>query len=188
MNLDGIANLVRVTPAAGTSVEEVQRALFGDPGIASVQPDDAMVDVFRGVVDEYLGILAIAQLVGFALAVAIAFNAATISYDERLREHATMFAFGTSVRRVVGLTIAEHAFIGVLATLIGLGLGRLLLGWLIVSVLPTTFPDFGFVLSLAPMTVLLAIGCGVVAVGLAPILGRRRLTRMDVPGALRLVE
>ena len=188
MNLDGIANLVRVTPAAGTSVEEVQRALFGDPGIASVQPDDAMVDVFRGVVDEYLGILAIAQLVGLALAVAIAFNAAAISYDERLREHATMFAFGTRVRRVVGLTIAEHAFVGVLATLIGLGLGRLLLGWLIASVLPTTFPEFGFVLALAPITVLLAVGCGVVAVGLAPVLGLRRLLRMDVPGALRLVE
>ena len=188
MNLDGIANLVRIVPAAGSSVEEVQRALFGDPGIASVQPDDAMVDVFRGVVDEYLGILAIAQLVALALAVAIAFNSATISYDERLREHATMFAFGARVRRVIALAMVEHTVIGLLATLLGLGLGRLLLGWLIASVLPTTFPDFGFVLALAPITILLAVGCGVVAVGLAPVLGLRRLMRMDVPGALRLVE
>jgi putative ABC transport system permease protein len=188
MNLEGIANLVRLTPARGASVEAVQRALFGEPGIASVQPDDAMVDVFRGVVDEYLGILAIAQLVGLALAVAIAFNSATISYDERVREHATMFAFGTPVRRVVALSVVEHALIGLVATVIGLALGRLLLGWLIASVLPTTFPDFGFVLELAPGTALLAVACGVVAVGLAPVLGLRRLVRMDVPGALRLVE
>lgn len=188
MNLDGVANLVRVTPAAGSSVEAVQRALFGSVGVASVQPDGAMVDVFRGVVDEFLGILAIAQVVGLALAVAIAFNAATISYDERVREHATMFAFGTPVRRVLALTMVEHALIGVLATLIGLATGRLLLGWLIASVLPTTFPEFGFVLALAPITILLAGACGVAAVGLAPLLGLRRLVRMDVPGALRLVE
>ncbi|HSL34516.1 MAG TPA: ABC transporter permease [Candidatus Limnocylindrales bacterium] len=188
MNLADVANTVSVVPANGSSVDDVERALFRTPGVASVQPDDALVDVFRGVVEEYVGILAIAEVVAVALAVAIAFNSASISFDERVREHATMFAFGTPVSRVVGLVVAELTIIGVLATALGLVLGRLLMQWLLDSVLPTTFPEFGFVLTLAPTTIIAAVAAGVVAVGLAPILGAPRLARMDVPAALRLVE
>jgi putative ABC transport system permease protein len=188
MNLAGAVNVVHVVPADGVTPEAVERAIFGTRGVASVQPDLALVDVFRGVIDEYVGILAIAQLVAVTLAVAIAFNSASISFDERVREHATMFAFGTPVHRVLGLVVVELAIIGAFATVLGIGVGRALLQWLLVSVLPTTFPDFGFVLTLAPITILLAVVAGVVAVGLAPLLGTRRLARMDVPAALRLVE
>ena len=188
MNLAGFANVVTVLPASGSPLTDVERSLFHTEGVASVQPDGALVDVFRGVVDEYIGILAIAELIAVALAVAIAFNSASISFDERVREHATMFAFGTPVSRVLALAVAELTIIGILATALGLGGGRLLMLWLMESVLPTTFPDFGFVLTLAPVTILIAFVAGVVAVGLAPLLGTRRLIRMDVPAALRLVE
>ena len=49
--------------------------------------------------------------------------------DEPRREHATMFAFGVPVRRVIALSIQESLIIGILGTLIGIGVGFLLLNW-----------------------------------------------------------
>ena len=156
--------------------------------MASVWAVGALADVIRNLVEEFLDILAIAQLAALAVAVAIAVNSSTIGFDERAREHATMIAFGTRVRTILGIAIAEHVLIGVLGTCLGLVTGRLILQWLFEAVLPTTFPDIGFTLDLATGTVHAAVAAGVVAVGLAPLLGIRKLTGMNVPATLRVVE
>jgi putative ABC transport system permease protein len=186
--LGGLANVAYVVPAPDTTDDEVTRVLFGEPGVASVSAVGALATVFRDLVAEYLDILAIAQLAALALAVAIAFNSSTIGFDERAREHATMVAFGTPVRSILGIAVVEHLLIGVLGTCIGLVAGRLLLQWLFESILPTTFPNIGFTLDLAAVTALAAAGAGVAAVALAPLLGIRKLIRMDVPATLRVVE
>ncbi|HEY5155526.1 MAG TPA: ABC transporter permease, partial [Acidimicrobiales bacterium] len=101
---------------------------------------------------------------------------------------ATLFAFGMSWRRVLGLEMAEGLLVGLLATAVGLALGLVLNRWIIASTWSTTMPDVGLDIVVTPSTVLTAVALGVIAVAVAPLLTVRRLRRMDIPGTLRVVE
>ena len=188
MNLEGLTNLVVVDPAPGTSVTQAQRMLFGQPGVASVQPVSAFIDSIRDALEDVLAILVVVEGAVLLLALLIAFNSASINADERAREHATMFAFGLRLRTVLRMATTEGAVIGILGTAAGLAAGWVLLGWLVRSLLPETLPDIGIVTFLAPSTVLTAVGLGVLAVALAPLLTSRKLRRMDIPSTLRVME
>jgi putative ABC transport system permease protein len=188
MHLEGLTNLVVVDPAPGTSVTEAQRMLFGQPGVASVQPVSAFIDSIRDAIEDVLAILVVVEGAVLLLALLIAFNSASINADERARENATMFAFGLRLRTVLRMATVEGAVIGVLGTAAGLAAGWVLLGWLVRSLLPETLPDVGIVTFLAPSTVLTAVGLGVLAVALAPLLTSRKLRRMDIPSTLRVME
>ena len=118
----------------------------------------------------------------------IAFNATSISTDERRRETATMFAFGVPVRGAVRIAIAENIVIGALATVLGLLGGMLLVRWMINTTLPDTFPEFGVTPSLGAGSIFITLVAGIGAVTLAPLMTARRLRRMDVPATLRVVE
>jgi putative ABC transport system permease protein len=122
------------------------------------------------------------------LALLIAFNSTSINADERVREHATMFAFGLPVRSALAMSVAESLIKGILATLLGLGLGLALIGWVFYAFLPEVAPELGGTISLSTATYTAAVLVGVVASALAPLLTARRLRRMDVPSSLRLVE
>ncbi len=188
MNLAGIVNRVSVEPAPGVSADRVQRALFRLPGVVSVQPVSAFTDAVREGLSRRLEILYVIEAAVLILALLIAFNSATINLDERRREHATMFAFGLPVRAVVAVQVAEGLLVGLLGTAAGLGLGRLLLGWMIDSIVSTVIPDIGIVTFVSLRTVATALALGVAAVSLAPLLLLRRLRRMDLPSTLRVVE
>jgi putative ABC transport system permease protein len=188
MNLEGLTNLVVADPARGTSVDEAKRALFGQPGVASVQLVSAFVDSIRDALEEVLAVLVVVEGAVLLLALLIAFNSASINADERAREHATMFAFGLRLRTVLRMATTEGAVIGVLGTAAGVAAGWVLLGWLVQSLLPETLPEIGVTTFLAPNTVLTAVGLGVVAVALAPLLTSRKLRRMDIPSTLRVME
>ncbi len=188
MNLDGIVNAAQVAPVEGATHEDLQRSLFGLQGVAAVVPAGAFIEAVRSGFQQIMGVLQLVEVVALVLAVLIAFNSSSISSDERAREHATMVAFGVAPRTVVGLTMVESALVGAVATVIGLGLGAALLGWLIHVLLPSTLPDVQLDLAISPRTFLLAAGMGVVAVGLAPLLTLRRVRRMSVPDTLRAVE
>jgi putative ABC transport system permease protein len=182
------ANRLAVIPAPGTSDAQLKRTLFGLPGVASVEKATATSEFVRKRLDDFVGILRLT--VGFALVLAllIAFNSSSISADERSRESATMLAFGVPPREIIGLNLAESLIGGVLATLIGVGLGLLLIRWVADNTLPKTIPDLGIVVSVGSGSIAAAVAVGVVAVGLAPLLTYRRVRRMDVPSTLRVVE
>jgi len=136
---------------------------------------------------QFTGILRFLELFVLLLALLIAFNASAISVDERARDHATMFAFGVRPFAVLrGLTV-EALLVGLLGTLVGIGLGVLAVRW-IVSGAATDMPDLGMIVSIAPSTIATAIALGVLAVGMAPLFTFRRLRRMDVPSTLRVME
>jgi putative ABC transport system permease protein len=67
------------------------------------------------------------------MALLIALNASSINVDERTREHATMFAYGVTVTRVLRGTVAEAVIIGALGTAVGMAAGRALLWWMVNS-------------------------------------------------------
>lgn len=186
--LVGTTNTLEVRPAVGTQPSAVARALFTIPGVASVEPAAAIPDALRNYMDDFLGILRVTQAITLLLALLIAFNTTSIASDERRREHATMFAFGIPTRSVLAATLAESTIIGILGTIAGLGIGLLVLHWLMTTVTADVFPDLGTVISLAPATIATVAVLGIVAVGIAPLLGIRHLRHLDIPSTLRVAE
>ena len=188
MGLEGVTNTVVVQPARGVTLDRLERGLFGKPNVASVQPVREYTETIRKEIDRALGILTIVEVAVLLLALLIAFNSASINADERARDHATMFAFGLPTRSVLRMAIVESTVVGVLGTGLGLLVGWLLLGWLVNSLLPQTFPDLGITTYLAPSTIGVALGLGVLAVAVAPVFTLRKLRRMDIPSTLRVME
>jgi putative ABC transport system permease protein len=188
MNLEGIVNAVSVVPDDGTSLSELKESLFGKPAVASVEGVTEVANTIRESIDDFLGILRVIEGFVLLMALLIAFNTTSISSDERRREHATMFAFGLSTRSVMSLIGVERLLLGIMGTFAGVIAGRLLLAWMIQSLLPTTVPDVGVTVDVATSTYLTAAVLGVIAVAAAPLLTLRRLQRMDVPATLRVVE
>jgi putative ABC transport system permease protein len=188
MGLQGITNTVVVEPRAGVSTGTAERALFSQPGVASVQPVADLTESVRSELSRVLDILLIVEGAVLLLALLIAFNTASINGDERARDHATMFAFGLPVRTVMRMAVTESAVVGVLGTALGILCGWVLLGWLVSSLIPQAYPDLGIVASIAPATLLTAVGLGVGAVAVAPLFTLRRLRRMDIPSTLRVTN
>ena len=186
--LAGLTNQLSVIPANDETIEAVQRGLFDVAGIAAAEPVATTAAIFRNIVDQYLGLLAIVQITGLALALLIAFNTATIALDERAREHATMFAFGIGVRAVLAMAIAESVIIGIVGTALGIVGGRLLVEFIVRFIMVDVVPDIGFTTLLSAGTIAIASLLGIAIVGLAPLVGVRRLRNTNIPDALRVVE
>ena len=188
MGLDGTTNLLYVEPAPGFTQDDVQYALFHLPGIASVRPIGVFTEAFDQALGLLTGFMAIVSVAVLGMAFLIAFNSTSINVDERAREIATLFAFGLPIRMVLRMTIIENLVTGVLGTLLGIGLGWGVLSWLVINEIDAVIPNVSFDITLAPLTLALALILGVVVVALTPLLNRRKLVRMNLPSTLRVVE
>jgi putative ABC transport system permease protein len=127
-------------------------------------------------------------LVVMLLALLITFNSTSINVDERAREIATMFAFGLPVRTVTRMSMLENLIIGILGTLSGLGLGYVVLVWMITQRMASQMRELDFSLTLSPATLGWAVAIGVIVVALTPLLSMRKMVRMDIPSTLRVME
>jgi putative ABC transport system permease protein len=188
LGLPPVVNQLSVLPAAGATPAQVQRALFGMPGVASVQPVSATSKVLQNSLDDFVGIFRVLELFILLLTLLIAYNATSINTDERRREHATLFAFGLPMRRVLRMDVVEGALIGLLGTGIGLVAGAALLRWFTTTLIGNTMPELGLDVTMSAATIITALLLGVLAVAAAPLLTIRRLRRMNIPDTLRFVE
>ncbi|MFM8266793.1 MAG: ABC transporter permease [Ilumatobacteraceae bacterium] len=186
--LAGIANGLQVTPAAGTTRDELQRSIFDLAGIGSAQPVARVGEVFDSALDQFVGVLYIAEGAVLVLALLIAFNSTRISVDERRREHATMLAFGMRLRTLIGIVVGEAVVIGVLATLVGLAAGVSVQRWMLQTITGQTVPEFDLPVVLAPTSIAVAFAVGVASTALAPLFVIGRLRRMNLPDTLRVME
>jgi putative ABC transport system permease protein len=187
LGLAGATNQLTVVPATGTSQAQLLRDLFDRPGVASVEKTTGFSELLDYRLGQFTGILRVIEVAALLLALLIAFNTASLSADERAREHATMLAFGLSARAVTAMAVAENAVIGLVGTAVGLLGGYLALGW-IVSGFGSVLPDLSVRATLFPSTVLTTLVAGVLVVAVAPLLGARRQNRMDISSSLRIVE
>ncbi|HEU5062213.1 MAG TPA: ABC transporter permease [Solirubrobacterales bacterium] len=186
--LAGAANQVSLTPRPGVSRDQIARALFRVPVVASVERATTTSELIRERLDDFLGVLRIIEAFALALALLIAFNSSAISIDEQRRENATMLAFGLTTARTMALAVGEGLIAGILGTLAGLAGGLLVVNWVVSQTLPETLPDLGLVIDIAPASLLAVVVVGVVSVALAPLLSTRRIQKMDVPSTLRVMS
>ncbi|HEX6232825.1 MAG TPA: FtsX-like permease family protein [Jiangellaceae bacterium] len=188
LGVSGAANAAYLLPAAGATPDDVEQELFGMSGVASVQPVAVSSQVVEDSFKDFTEIFQVLEVFIFGLALLIAYNATSINADERARERATLFAFGMPLRRVLGLETVEGTLIGLLGTAVGVGLGLLLNRSVIASMWESTMPDIGMEVGVSVATLLTAVAFGVAAVVVAPLFTARRLSKMDIPGTLRVVE
>ena len=186
--LEGFANVVTGAPAPGETLNGVKRALFGSPGVATVQGIAETSQAAQEVFEQFTSIFIVMQVFVLGLALLIAFNTANINSDERARDHATMFAYGVPVRKVLGILAVEGLVLGSLATLLGIVLGYGLLLWFIRELIPASYPDMGVILTIRLPQLAAVLAAGIAVVALAPALTVRKLRRMDIPGTLRVLE
>lgn len=179
-----LVNRISVVPAAGRTADDVKAELLRRPDVAAVQGAAATTEAVDQRIEQFNEILLIAA----AMALLIAYNATAINAEERVREHATQFAHGVTVARVIRGGVVEALIIGALGTAVGIAAGRALLSWLINTNMPETMPEIGTLTSVAPFTYVLALVTGTLMVAVAPLLTLRRLRRTDLSGALRVVE
>ncbi len=188
MGLDNMVNMIQVIPAPGVEESALRRALFQSPAVASIISARDAVNSTGSVLDEVIRFLSGVQIAVLALAFLIAFNTTNINLSERSREIATMFAFGLPVRTVTGMIMRENCLTGILGTLLGIALGTLFLLWFVVERMPLILPEMRMPVTLSAGTLALAFVVGVVIVTLTPLLAVRKMARMDIPSALRVME
>jgi putative ABC transport system permease protein len=186
--LEYAANIMTALPNAGVETEEARRILFGQPGVASVRTVAEIVDVFDDAVDLLTGILRVIQWVVVFLAFLIAYNATTINVDDRLREIATMFAFGLRPRTVLRMQMGENLLLSLAGTGIGLALGYILLQRFMASRMESMFESLGLMVTVAPLTLIIIVLLSVGVVALTPVVNFRRLLRINIPNTLRVME
>jgi putative ABC transport system permease protein len=188
LQLAGLVTRISVVPAPGRSADAVKAQLLRVPGVGAVQGAAATTDAVDRTMQQFNEILLVTVVIAGVMALLMAFNATAINTDERAREHATMFAHGVTVARVVRGGIAEALIIGALGTAAGIAAGRGVLAWIMGTNMRETMPDIGGLTAVRPLTYALAIAAGVVVVAAAPLLTLRRLRRTDIPSTLRVVE
>lgn len=188
VGIAGLTNILTVQPAAGKDKDDITRALFAQPGVASVERVADLPEAFEEVLALFVNFMRIVQGVVLLLAFLIAFNSTSINVDERRREIATMFAFGLRIRTVTRMQIQENIITGLMGTLVGVVAGYGLLYYLMRYRFAEMMPEVQFVVVLAPMTLVTAGVLGVLAVSLTPILSIRKMVNLNIPSTLRVME
>lgn len=188
MGLSGVTNLLVVKPAQGVSANDVKRALLNLPGVASVQAVSEITDAVKDVMKIFVTFLRVVQVIVLFMAFLIAFNSTSINVDERVRDIATMFAFGLPLRTVTRMQMLENLLIGILGTIIGVIAGWFVLNAFLAARIEDQLADFKFVVTISPVTLAISIMLGILIVALTPILNVRRMRKMDIPSTLRVME
>ncbi len=188
MGLEGRTNLLVVDPMPNVDVDEVKRALMTQPGVASVHAIVEISDALDEILSIFTTILTIVRGVVIVMAFLIAFNSTSINVDERVREIATMFAFGLPIRTVTRMQITENLITGLVGTLLGIALGWVVLTQLIAAYTEEQLADFDLIVTISVGTLGVSVLLGVLVVALTPLLSIRTMLKMDVPSTLRVME
>ncbi|WP_419921020.1 ABC transporter permease [Candidatus Poriferisodalis sp.] len=187
--LGGLANVVTGVPADGSSLNDVKRALFGTgTGVALVQGLGESFQSVQDSLDQSADVYILTRIFVIILVLLIAFNTANINVDERARDHATMFAFGVPVRRVVANLSVEGLLLGMAAVVLGGLFGYALLLWMALFLMPTAIPEVGMIVSVRPVEMVVYFALALIAIVVAPIFPGRKLKQMFIPGKLRVME
>lgn len=188
MGLSGIVNIATLVPRSGVTMNRLQRSVSSMPGVAAALAASSLTSTMSDVLGQISNLFVILQIVIGLLALLVAYNSSKIGSDERVREDATMMAFGATVRQVVLIEVLESVLLGVIALGLGLVAGLLTLKWILVTVFPAAIPELAVLESVRANSYLITVLIGLVATGLAPLFSARRLREMNLPDTLRYVE
>ena len=186
--LDGLTNALVITPGQDVTLAEIRRELFHHPAVLAVDEVARLTEGIGELLIIFVFALRIMQGVVLLIAFLIAFNSTSINIDDRIREVATMFAFGARPRTVTWVQIGENALLGVLGTVLGGWLGWVMLNQMMAARMEVMLEELDLLVSLAPLSLVLAVVLGIGVVALTPLVNARKLRRIDIPSTLRVME
>ncbi len=181
---------IRITARAGVSpqqlVNQIRPTLPADAqvrtGAEQASQDSSAVNGFLSTLKTILLVFAgVALFVGsFVIA-----NSLSITIAQRTREFATLRTLGASRRQVLRSILLESLVLGIVASVVGLGVGLALAQGLfaLFNAVGLTLPNTGTVI--ATRTIIVALVVGVVVTVLASLRPAMRATRVDPIAAVR---
>lgn len=188
LGLEGMTNIIDVLPQPDLDQRAAKNALFDYEGVASVIAVNEAIESSEGLLNEAMRFLSGVQIAVLVLAFLIAFNSTNINMHERAREIATQFAFGLPPRTVARMAMLENLITSIVGTLLGFILGGGVLAWMLTVKMPEITPEIRFPFTLTPLTLVTAVVIGVLVTTLTPLLFIRRMSAMDIPATLRVME
>ena len=183
---------IAVTAAGGVSQTELTTRLAAVlPNGVEAITGAAMTKETQSAVRDIMSVITTFMMVfaGVSLLVAgfMIFNTFAITVAQRTKESALLRALGASKRQVLWSVLLEALAVGLLASLIGLGLGFLVAGLLkaLMAAFGMDIPATGVVFN--PRTALVVIPVGTLLTVVAAILPARRAGRVPPVAAMREV-
>ena len=185
----GSYDTISVLAAPGADTVRVQRAIAATlPPGAEVVSGQTVASELSTSVNNSLSFISTALLIFALISLFVGgftiFNTFSITVGQRTRELALLRVVGASRRQIFRSVLTEAALVGLIASLIGLGLGVLA-----ASGLKALLKAFGIVLPSAPLvfearTAVVAIAVGVIVTVLSAIVPARRAVRIAPVAAL----
>jgi putative ABC transport system permease protein len=188
LNCTGFVNSIILDPKTGVTFNSIQEDLFGIPGYSGVLTIIRLVETYEELIELFTSVLTVIQYAIMGLAFLMTFNTATINFDERIREFATMGAFGTPIRTSTWMLMIESIIIGILGTSIGFYPLGLMVMEIFQIQIRISMPEVSLDGFLFLDSIIIILFIGVVMVALTPFISIRKLIKMDLPSALRVVE
>lgn len=188
MGMEDICNTLIVVPEEGISLDQIRTVLFDLPGVMAVDPVSEIIEAFDELLNLFISVMRVMQLVVLIIAFLIAFNSTSINLDDRIREVATMFAYGVKPRTVLWIQIGENAILGFIGTLLGGITGWIILNQMMAARMEVMLEEIQLLVSISPLSLVLAVLLGIGVVALTPVISLRKLKKIDIPSTLRVME
>ncbi len=185
----GRYDTISVLSAPGADTVRLQHEIASVlPAGVQVVSGQAVINELSNAVDNEVSFISAALLIFAAIALFVGgftiFNTFSITIGQRTRELALLRIVGASRRQLFGSVLAEAALTGLVASLIGLGLGLLTALGLkaLLSAFNIVLPPSPLVFEARTPAVAIAVGVGVTV--LSAILPARRAVRIPAVAAI----
>ena len=188
-NLRGYYNTISVLAASGADTVELQRAIAAIlPAGVEVVSGQTVASELSTAINNELSFISTALLIFASIALLVGaftiYNTFSITVGQRTRELALLRVVGASRRQLFRSVLGEAAVTGLLASLIGLGLGVVAALGLkaLLKAFGIVLPSASLVFEFRTVVVALAVGIGVTL--LSAIVPARRAVRIAPVAAL----
>lgn len=177
--------MIRYTEDTEANSDAVASALLPLAGVSSVSRTDSLKQsVLRGLEGVDYAVIVVVTAAA-ALAFVVLYNLTNINITERLRELATLKVLGFTDHEMSQYVYRENIFLTFFGILLGLGMGKFLHQWLVLTV---EIDMAMFYRSAKPMSYVLAAILTVVFSVLVNFAAKRRLRKIDMVESLKTVE
>jgi ABC-type antimicrobial peptide transport system permease subunit len=119
---EGIATIAQVDESSGVYMDQVLVALSNVPGVIAFELS-ALTQLAQSLLDQLKAIPTLVAWLALVAGTAIIANTVALATQERRRQIGVMKAVGLKGRRVLGMLVIENGLIGLIAGLIGVGVG-----------------------------------------------------------------
>ena len=169
----------------GTDAYAVGARLNGVDGVTNVSVNRELAAMVGSMMDALDLVVVVVLICAGLLAVVVLYNLTNININERLREIATIKVLGFTARETGMYVFKENLVLCAMGTVLGLGMGKLLLAFVVDKI---RIDLVWFQPRLLPLSYLWAVILTMLIAVLVDLFFYRRLDKINMAEALKSVE